>query len=426
MAILRRLSERRALSPNTLFRTGLDTLDMGATHAGVTVTADSALTYSGIWACVRLITSDISTLPLDAYRKTATARVPLDPQPTWIAQPDVLDPSYTGIDHFAQVVLSLLLDGNSFTLATPSVYKPDRLEVLNPRRVQVTKPGTSPEYRIMDRNGMPGEEVLGPADVLHVKINAKPGAIRGMSPVDANAGSISISLAAQKYVERFFGQGAMMPGFIEVPASSDVEEMRKDFQRQHGGWRRSGLAGFLTGGAKWTPSGITPKDQELGEVFRRQLEEAARVYGIPPFMVGSQEPAGVAYASSVERAQHYIDHCLRHYVLPIEKAYDRMVPGDRRLSIAGSDTYLKFNFNGLLRGDLSARNQAYRESIQNGILSQDEVRALEDLEPIPGGKGAHYWMPINFAPLDQPILPAGATPLNAPGTALPADTAPAA
>lgn len=428
MAILRRLSERRAISPNTLFRTGLDTLDYGGNFAGVQVTADTALTYSGIWACVRLLTSDISTLPVDVFRKTRNARVPLIPQPSWIEVPDPLDPSITRIDHFAQVVISLLLDGNAFILVEPNVMNAERLQVLNPRRVDVRKPGTSPEYRIVSPLGQVIEDELGPLDIVHVKINAKPGALRGMSPIDANSGSISVSLAAQKYVEKFFGQGAMMPGFVEVPvgAGTDVDEMRKDFTRNHGGWRKSGLVGFLTGGAKWTATGITPRDAQLNEIFNHQLEEGTRIFGIPPFMVSSQEPAGVAYASSVERAQHYIDHCLRHYVLPIEKAYDRMIPGDRRLSVPGTDTYMKFNFNAFVRGDLSARNAAYRESIQNGILSQDEVRALEDLEPIPGGKGSHYWMPINFAPLDQPILPAGASPLGSPGTAVPSDTAPAA
>lgn len=416
MALIDRLFDRRAISPQTLFRTGVDTLDYGLGSAGVSVTADTALTYSGIWACVRLLASDISTLPLDAFRRVGDTRILLSPQPAWIKQPDVLDPSVTRIDHMAQVAISLLLDGNAFILATPSVIRPERLEVLNPRRVEVKKPNGIPEYHIQDAAGASADS-LGPSDIVHVKINSKPGKLRGMSPIDANKGSIGISLAAQSWVERFFGQGAMMPGFIEVPVGANptaVEEMRQDLQKRNGGWRKAGLLGFLTDGSKYNETGLTPQQADLGNIFRHQLEEGARIYGIPPFMVGSQEPAGVAYASSVERAQHYIDHCLIHYLAPIEAAYDRLVPGDQRLRERGSDTYLKFNLNGLLRGDPSARVAFYKGMFEVGGMSPDEIRAKEEMAPLPDGLGGdHYYPSANFTPLGQ-----------TPGTAIPQPEAP--
>lgn len=414
MALIDRLFDRRGISPNTLFRTGADTLEIDGLGAGVQVNADTALTYSGIWACVRLLASDISTLPIDAYRRVGDSRVLLSPQPSWIRMPDPEDPSITRIDHFAQVAISLLLDGNAFILATPSVDRAERLEVLNPRRIEVKKPGRSPEYHVRDARGAE-TGMLGPLDVVHVKINAKPGQLRGMSPIDANSGSIGISLAAQKWVERFFGQGAMMPGFIEVPTGASptsLDEMRVDLQKRNGGWRKAGLLGFLTDGSKFSPTGISPRDAELNAIFTHQLEEGARIYGIPPFMVGSQEPAGVAYASSVERAQHYIDHCLVHYIAPIEAAYDRMVPGDRRLFDPGSDTYLKFNLNALLRGDPAQRVAYYKGMFEVGGLSPDEIRAKEEYAPLPDGLGTdHYYPSANFTPL-------GSTPAT-PGTAIP-------
>lgn len=414
MALFERLLESRAISPQTLFRTGADTLDL-ISHAGVSVTQDTALTYSGIWACVRLIASDISTLPVDAYRKVGESRVQLDNQPSWIDTPDPDDPSITHIDHFAQVAVSLLLDGNAFVLATPDVVNPIRLEVLNPRAVDVKKSHRVPEYRLRDGRGQLGQ-VLGPLDIIHVKINAKPGALRGMSPIEANQGSIGISLAAQKWVERFFGQGAMMPGFVTVPVGSQtsVDELASDLQKRHGGWRRSGLLGILTGGAEFKASGITPRDAELNAIFNHQLEEGARIYGIPPFMVGSQEPAGVAYASSVERAQHYIDHCLMHYIKPIEVAYTRLVPGDRRLLTPGSDTYMKFNVNALLRGDPAARSAFYRSQWEIGALNADEIRAAEERAPLPDKQGETYYYPsANFSPVGtvpNPPAPAPSAP----------------
>ncbi len=386
------MTERRAISPETLFRTGLDTLDYGFGRAGLQVTADTALNYSGFWACVRLLASDISTLPVGAFRQTGDTREPLTPRPLWLESPDPFDPSTTAIDHFAQVAISLLLDGNAFIRVKPSVFEPRQLEVLNPRRVVVKRPGDSPEYHFVNAHGVESDVSLTPAEILHVKINRKPGALRGMSPVDANQSSIGISLAAQKYVETFFGQGNMAPGYIEVPIGSkdSIDQMRSEMTKQHGGWRRSGLLGFLTGGATFKATGVSPKDAQLTDIFKQQLQEAASIFGIPPFMVGSQEASGVAYASAVARSQDYIDHCLRHYVLPIEKAYKRLVPGDRRLASPGADTFIKFNFDALLRGDTKSRFEAYQTALNGRFMKIDQVRAYEDWAPFGEDAGGGF------------------------------------
>jgi len=402
VALLDRILERRAITPATLFRTGLDTLP-SRSEAGVSVDYESALTFTAIWACVRLLASDISTLPVDAFRKVGATRAPLVPQPTWLSMPDGADPSVTRIDHFAQVAVSLLLDGNAFVLVSPSVIEPFRLEVLNPRRVSVTKAGPFPTYRVLDGRGQAVGREWTPLEIVHVRINAKPGELRGMSPVMANQEAIGIGLAAEKYTARYFGAGASMPGFIEVPGDptpKQLDDMAASLRTRHGGWRRSHAFGFLTGGAKFNPAGITPKDSDLSGLLGHQLEEAARVYGIPPFMVGSQVPAGVAYASAVERAQHYIDHCLRHYIEPIEAAYDRLVPGDNRRAAPGSDTYLKFNMSALLRGNPGDRATYYKNLWEVGALTPNDILALEDQPPYDGGN-QHYY-PINYAPIGSP------------------------
>lgn len=398
MALFRWLSERRAISPETLFRTGADTLDWDGTLAGVNVTYDSALTYSGIWACVRLITSDIARLPVHAFRQEGDTRILLDPQPSWIEEPDPGDPSLTRNVHISQVVISVLLDGNAFIHCEPNTSDPIRLTVLNPRLVEVK---SGPRYDIRDPQSGQSRGQLGPGEILHVKINPKPGSLRGMSPIKANQGSIGISLAAQKWVENWFGRGTMMPGFIEVPAGSSetVEDMALNIAKNHGGWRRSGIIGFLTGGSKYNSIGVTPKDAELTAIFNHQLEEGTRIFGIPPFMVGSQLPAGVAYASAVERAQHYIDHCLIHYIDPIEAAYKRLVPGDRRMRVAGGNTYIKFRVQALLRGDPKARADFYQAMWGFGAFNADRILALEEEAPLPDGKGQGYFVPLNYTPV---------------------------
>ena len=375
--------EQRAISPATLFGTGADTLGIG-TDAGVRVNADTAFSLIAFWACVRLLAADISTLPGKAYREVDDAREPLERQPRWIEQPDAFDPSITRIDHFSQVAVSLLTDGNAFTLCLPSVIEPSVLSVLDPTRVVVRKPGLYPEYHYRGRK----PQVLGPDTILHTAIFRRPGDLRGMNPVRAAEEGIGLGVATQQYAARMFGQGTMVPGFIEVPGETpqtEIDRMAAELQKRHGGWRKAGLMGFLTGGAKYTATGLTPKDADLGLMADRITEEMARLFGIPPHMIGSQKPGAVAYASVEHRSIEYVTHTLRHYVEPIEASYSRLVPGDNRLAVGGSNTYFKFNMNALLRGDLASRFAAYGTALTNGIFSIDEVRALEDYAKVPGG-----------------------------------------
>lgn len=406
MPLFDRLMERRSISPQTLFGTGLDTLMAGRTNAGVNIDYEAALSFNAVWACVRLLAGDISTMPLDAFRRLPDgSREEVAPQPRWLKQPDPFDPSVTRIDHMAQVAISLLLDGNAFVLCTPSVDEPIRMQVLNPRWVDVKKPGTEPEYKVRGANGRLLEGALTPADIVHIPINRKPGELRGMSPVMANSETIGIGLAAERYISNFFGQGALVPGFIELPPGTndtDAALMKKGMESNHRGWRHAGMLGYLFGGAKFSATGITPKDADLTSIQKWQLEQAARAYGIPPFMVGSQEPAGVAYASSVERSQHYIDHCLMHFTGPIELGYDRLVPGDSRLRVGGSDTYVKFNYNALLRGNPTERADWYTKMWQIGAYTVNDILRHEDEKPIGALGDTHYFASSNYAPLGTP------------------------
>lgn len=392
---MRLLPEKRALTPSRLFQTGLDTLSYGGgSAAGVTVDQHTALSSTAIWACVRLLTSDISTLPLDAFRRDAGTRLPLRPKPTWIDMPDPLDPTVTRIDHFAQVAMSILLDGNAFVLVTPSVFDPVRLEVLNPLSVEVKKAAHDdpPTYRLLDSNGQPRGEKLTPANVIHVAINRRPGTLRGMSPIHANSEAIGLALAADRFTARFFGSGAMVPGFVEVPGmipDEKLDEMAAAMAKRHGGLRNSWKLGFLTGGAKWTPTGISPKDADVIELRKHQLEEAARIYGIPPHKLQSQEPGAVGYASVEQRSIDYTE-TLTQYVEPVEAGYARLLPG--------SDTFLKFNVDKKLRADIKSRYEAYALGLQNKFLMIDEVRRIEDRAPFGGTAGGFLETPNNNGP----------------------------
>ncbi len=393
---------------------------MGRTEAGVSVTSDSALTDDAILAAVSLLAGDVAALPMRAYETTSSGLTqPLRRQPAWLEAPDPFDLAITDVVHRMQVAISILLAGNVYVLCEPDVFAPEVLTVLDPTRVNPIKPDRERLFEIMERSTISGPwtsrdrlDTLSSAKVLHIPYMLRPGRLEGLSPIQAQSGNLGISLAMRKWVETFFGKGGQVAGLVSLPLGAqqeDVDKVQSRIQQRWSGWRRAGVLGVLSGGATWIKTGLSPQDADLGTLWRRQLEMAARIYGIPPFMIGSQEPAGVAYASSVERAQHYIDHCLARYTRPIEKAYSRLVPGDGRLAVSGSNTEVRFVFDAFLRGDPKARWETYIMQLQTKARPIGEIRALENLPPMSdyspeylAGPDGLYQTPQNNAPDRSP------------------------
>lgn len=377
MALFSRLAERRTISPATLFGTGLDTLGFGTTDAGVKVDPDTALRASPIWAAQKLISDDVSNLPVRSFIDENDTRHPYEKY-GWMTAPDPRDPNLSLGGHFQQVVLAILQYGRAYIYCEGGVG-PDAkwLDVLPPSQVKVTRSGMSPEYHVLGAGGR-SVKVLTPEDVIHIAPFRKPGALDGLSPIEAAAEGIGLGIAAERYTARFFGQGALMPGFVEVPAgaSADTTEMEKEFRKARSGWRKSGLAGFLTGGAKWVQSGVNPKDADLSAIREYQVEEACRIYGIPPHKLGSQKPGAVGFASIEQRSIDYVQS-LAHYIVPLETAYKRLTRGD--------STYIKFNVAALLRGDMKSRFEAYGLGLDKGFLSANDVLRWEDMAGFDGG-----------------------------------------
>lgn len=379
---------RRAITAEQLFRWDTDS----RTDANVRVNYDTALSDDAILAAVSLLAGDIAALPMRALvtDDTGLSR-PLARQPSWLEVPDPTDIAITDVAHKTQVALSLLLAGNAYVLCEPSVFDPVVLTVLNPVRIKVVKPNRERLFEVMGRSGIESDwtpddrlDTMSSAQVLHIPYMLRPGRLQGLSPVDAQAGNVGISIAMRRWVENFFGKGAQVSGFVSVPTTASNEQVEKASERiekRWGGWRKAGIIGVLSGGAQWVKTGLSPQDADLDGMWRRQLEVAARIYGIPPFMIGSQEPAGVAYASSVERAQHYIDHCMNRYTRPIEKAYSRLGSAGRPPE---PDTDVRFVYDAFLRGDPKARWETHLSALQARAITIDEVRALENRPPLGG------------------------------------------
>lgn len=396
MGVLAQRLQKRALTFESVFGHDLSRESSGSTS----VTTASARRSMAVWACQSLISGDLANLPFQPFRRSGDARLPLDPTPGWVNEPNPLNPNFTDISYRRQVALSLLQDGNAFVAVFPNIFSPTQLVVLNPSQVDIKDGDGMPAYEVVgpDRRTVLG--LYSPLNMVHVPFILPPGESRGLNPIEAARQGIKIDLAAQGQGVKFLDGGGLVTGVIELPPTagdltqSQLDDLRETFRRRREGPKGYSI-GVLQGGATFRQVMMSQQDAQYIETRKFQLEEIARLYLVPPFMVGSQEASGVAYASSVERAQHYIDHCLLHYAGPIEKGHRRLLPGP--------DTYMKYNFNALLRGSPKERAEFYDSGLQNKWLYLEDVARWEELDP--AREGTFLETPNNNGPRTGAPIP---------------------
>lgn len=374
--MLRRLfdsDESRSISFQSIWGAG----DVFAftTESGAVVNEDTALRVSAFYSCVLLISDTISTLPVDAYFREQGNRRPFRPTPDWVLRPDV---ELLRSEHYQQLLVSLLLDGNSFT----RVFRDGRgdvanLVVLDPTKVEIMR---NPNGEIVYRyDGGRGGDIPS-RDMLHITEIKRPGQLRGVSRVEELKDAIGLSAALQSFASRFFGQGAVTSGIIEVPGQLTSEQAKNlvdSFDSKHSGYRKSHRPGLLSAGAKYVKTGVAPDEAQMLESRKLAIEEMARIFRVPPAMIGVTTPGAMSYSSVEQNSINFVIHTLRPYLVKIEDAYSRLLPGG---------AFIKFNVDGLLRGDYTTRVQGYSTGLQAGFYSVDDVRRLEDLTPVDGGE----------------------------------------
>jgi HK97 family phage portal protein len=188
-----------------------------------------------------------------------------------------------------------------------------------------------------------------------------------------------LSAALQSFAARFFGQGASTSGIIEYPASLNEEQAKSlvaAFDNKHSGFRKAHKTGLLTGGAKFVRTGVNPDEAQMLESRKLAIEEIARIFRVPPHMIGVTTAGAMSYASVEQNSINFVTHTLRPYIVKIEDAYSQLLP---------PSAFLRINVDGLLRGDFQTRIQGYSVGSQAGFFSTNDIRRFEDLPPVSGG-----------------------------------------
>jgi len=367
--MLGNLFEARAISFQTVWGAGSD-LEI-QNQSGTVINPKTAFEIVAFFSAVSLISDTISTLPLGAYRRELGQRIYLSNRPAWIEQPDI-DSSRSA--HYQQVLVSLMTNGNSST----RVFRNNSGEVVNlvvldPTKVTVTRSAIGRKIFSYDgeANGLTSD------DIIHITDLLEPGAIKGISRVEKLKEALGVASALQSFAARFFGQGATTQGIIEYPGNllpDQAKQLRDGFDSAHKGFRKAHRTGILTGGATYKTTTVNNDAAQFLESRRFAVEEIARAFNIPLSMMGI--PGTQSYASVEQNAIQFVTHCLRPFIEKIEWSYSKLLaPGE----------FIKFNVDGLMRGDFNSRTTAYNSALLTGWLSVDDVRRYEDLPPVSGG-----------------------------------------
>lgn len=356
----------------------------GLTASGVVVDPDRAMRHSAVWAAVELIANVGASLPIDEYRKQDGKQVQLPLSPIF-ADPDP-DPSTTAVGLRAQLFRSAATRGNAYAqLLGAESGTPTGMVAIHPDRAQWRCEKVDGAW--MHNLYIDGvkRERWPYGDIWHFALYQQPGSPEGLSPVEYHKQSIGQALAAQKFGQQFFDGGGNPSMIIKPPVRLDTNEaaaLKKSITDVTRGSREPLV---MPQEIQIERLSVNADDSQFLDTQRYGVEEIARVFlgGFPELIGGAASGSSVTYANREQRMADWIALSLApRYLIPLEAALSSLVPRGR---------YVKHNVNALLRSDLAARYASYKTSAEVSAImgtplqTINEMRALEDMPPIPGG-----------------------------------------
>ncbi len=375
----------------------------GTSASGQHVTVDKALQLSTVWACVRLLSESVSTLPLKLYRRMPDgSRETAKDHPLFRLLCRVPNSEMTPQRFMLLVVASICLRGNAFV---EKKFIGNRLVALVPLLPQCMKVKRQDNGRLKYtyvENGT--DRDIPEKNLMHIRGFGLDG-VCGMLPVTTGRDIFGSAMSAEEAAAKVFAQGMQASGIL----SSDTllkPEQREQLRASLGAFMGSKNAGKIMvaeAGMKYQGITMNPEAAQMLESRSFNVEEICRWFRVPPFMVGHMDKQS-SWASSVEAQNlHFLTNSLRPLLVNIEQEITRCLIGE-----ADADEFFaEFAVEGLLRADSAGRGAWYNTALQNGWMSRNEVRRLENLAPIPGGDT--YTVQSALVPLDQLGKPATGT-----------------
>ncbi len=355
------------------------------TAAGVSVSEDSAMRLVPVLACIRLIAEIIASLPIDVIVRDGNKRRTVDPPP-WLVEPN---PDLSQLELIEELLSSLLSNGNSVSQVVRGARQmPVEVYPVDRRTCSAARDSNGKLFYTFQGSSKPN--YTGPdGSVLHIKGFRRPGQIWGLSPIQVHRQAIGLGLAAEQFGAEFFGQGAHLSGVIENPNEMTVAQAQvllATWKSKHGGLSNAHQPGVLTNGSKWTPISIPPEDAQFLQTRNYQLGDIARIYRVPPHLVGDMEKSTSWGTGIEEQNLQFAVFTLRTWIVRLERSLTTLLPPGQQL---------RFNLDALLRGKTKDRYEAYAIGRQWGWESVNTINEKEDKDPI-GPEGDEFLTPLNM------------------------------
>ena len=380
------------------------TFFMGNSSSGKSVTERSAMQMTAVYACVRILSEAVAGLPLHFYRyKADGSKEKAIDNNLYHLLHDEPNPEMSSFVFRETLMTHLLLWGNAYA----QIIRNGKGEVialypLMPNKMSVDRDENGKLYYTYTRsdcepNTMNGSSVvLEPKDVLHIPGLGFDGLV-GYSPIAMAKNAIGLAIATEEFGSKFFANGAAPSGVLEHPGTiKDPSRVREAWQSQFGGSGNSGKVAVLEEGMKYTPISISPEQAQFLETRKFQINEIARIFRVPPHMVGDLEKS--SFSNIEQQSLEFVKYTLDPWVVRWEQSLSRsLLSEDEKKRY-----FFKFNLEGLLRGDYQSRMNGYAIARQNGWMSANDIRELEDLDKLsPEQGGDLYLVNGNMLPLEK-------------------------
>ena len=377
---------------------------MGGSSAGKNVNERSAMQMTAVYSCVRILAEAVAGLPLHLYRyKEDGGKERAIDNNLYHLLHDEPNKEMSSFIFRETLMTHLLLWGNAYA----QIIRNGKGEVvalypLMPNKMQVDRDENGELYYIYTRSSdeaktMEGVTVyLTPRDVLHIPGLGFDGLV-GYSPIAMAKNAIGLAIATEEYGAKFFANGAAPSGVLEHPGTiKDPSRLRENWNSTFGGSANSGKVAVLEEGMKYTPISISPEQAQFLETRKFQIDEIARIFRVPPHMVGDLEKS--SFSNIEQQSLEFVKYTLDPWVIRWEQSLSRALLNEEKKR----KYFFKFNLEGLLRGDYESRMSGYAVARQNGWMSANDIRELENMDKIPAEDGGNlYLINDNMLPLNK-------------------------
>ena len=370
------------------FIRGVDVDFIGNSNSGINVDEMRAMQTSAVYACVRILAETIASLPLHLYKKGKNGKNEMAEQhPLFSCLYEFPNEEMTSFEFRETMMTSLLLWGNAYARIIRKQGHTTELWHLKPNQMVVERDSTTGKIKYTYSDEITNKTyVYRPDQIFHIKAMSIDG-VKGLSPIAQAREAVGLALATEEYGAKFFGNGARPGGVLEHPGTlKDPEKLRQSWNQVYQGTRNSHKVAVLEEGMKYHTIGIAPEDAQFLETRKYQVNEICRIFRVPPHLVGDLERA--TFSNIEHQSIEFVQHTIRPWLVRWEQEISRSLLDEKERLLY----FAKFNVDGLLRGDYKSRMEGYSIGRQNGWLSINDIRRLEDMSLVPAELGGDDYL----------------------------------